>query len=150
MFWFAVAALLPDADVIAFKLGIAYADDFGHRGASHSLFVAPLLAVFPAWALQRRFVVKTWLAMSAIVATHGVLDAMTTGGLGPALLWPFSSERIFLAWRPIPVAPIGAKYFTSERGLTVLATELVQFFLFFVFALIPRPRSGRGTGRRPG
>ena len=39
-----VAAVLPDADVLAFALHIPYADAFGHRGASHSLLFAGLLA----------------------------------------------------------------------------------------------------------
>ena len=34
------AAMLPDADVAMFALGIDYAHAFGHRGASHSLVFA--------------------------------------------------------------------------------------------------------------
>jgi len=30
------AACLPDLDVLAFRLGIAYSDAFGHRGFSHA------------------------------------------------------------------------------------------------------------------
>ncbi|MBH1801605.1 metal-dependent hydrolase [Stenotrophomonas maltophilia] len=46
-----VAAMLPDADVLAFALHIPYADAFGHRGASHSLLFAGGLAVLAAvWA----------------------------------------------------------------------------------------------------
>ncbi|HEY1034530.1 MAG TPA: metal-dependent hydrolase, partial [Pseudoxanthomonas sp.] len=33
-------AMLPDADVAMFALGIDYAHAFGHRGASHSLVFA--------------------------------------------------------------------------------------------------------------
>ena len=39
-----VLAMLPDADVIGFKLGVDYADQFGHRGASHALLVAAVVA----------------------------------------------------------------------------------------------------------
>ena len=35
-------SLLPDLDVIGFRFGIAYADAWGHRGLSHSLFFALL------------------------------------------------------------------------------------------------------------
>ena len=41
-----IAAMLPDADVLAFALHIPYADAFGHRGASHSLLFAGVLAAF--------------------------------------------------------------------------------------------------------
>lgn len=44
----AAAAMLPDADVVAFKFGIAYADALGHRGASHSVVFALLLGVLAA------------------------------------------------------------------------------------------------------
>jgi inner membrane protein len=39
------ACVCPDFDVIAFRFGIAYADDFGHRGASHSIVFAILLGI---------------------------------------------------------------------------------------------------------
>jgi len=43
-----IAAMLPDADVLAFALHIPYADAFGHRGASHSLLFACVLAALAA------------------------------------------------------------------------------------------------------
>lgn len=41
-------AMLPDADVLSFKLGVSYGNVFGHRGFTHSLLfalVVPLLCV---------------------------------------------------------------------------------------------------------
>ena len=38
-----ILSMLPDLDVIAFRLGIPYAAPFGHRGASHSLCAALLV-----------------------------------------------------------------------------------------------------------
>lgn len=35
-----VLAMLPDADVLAFKFGVAYGNVFGHRGFTHSLLFA--------------------------------------------------------------------------------------------------------------
>ena len=58
--------------------------------------------------------------------SHGLLDALTSGGLGVALLWPISDARFFAPWRPIPVARIGAA-FLSSRGLRVALTELALF-----------------------
>ena len=121
----AVAAMLPDFDVVAFKLGIAYADDFGHRGASHSLLFAVcigLLGVIGADSLNcRRAAAGLWLF--ACTASHPLLDALTNGGLGVALFWPWSDVRLFAPWRPIEVSPIGAGFF-SNRGLAVLGSEL--------------------------
>ena len=39
-----ILAMLPDADVLSFKFGVAYGNVFGHRGFTHSLvfaFVVP-------------------------------------------------------------------------------------------------------------
>jgi inner membrane protein len=120
----AIAAMLPDADVVAFKLGIAYADDFGHRGASHSFTFAAILAVFGAlasrWLRAPPSRAALWLFVCA--ASHPLLDALTDGGLGVALYWPWSDARIFAPWRPIEVSPIGARFF-SARGLQVLWSE---------------------------
>jgi len=132
-------SLLPDVDVIGFPLGIRYADTWGHRGATHSLVFALAVAAvaglvaraarLPAW--------RTALVTAAVVASHSLLDTMTDGGLGCALLWPFSDERFFAPWRPIPVAPIGPA-FLSARGLRIAATELAAMSPFLIYALWPR------------
>ncbi len=78
------------------------------------------------------------IGMAAVVASHGLLDAMTDGGKGVALLWPLTTKRFFFAWRPIPVAPIGAG-FLSLRGLRVALVELFEFAPVFAYALFARP-----------
>jgi inner membrane protein len=145
--WSAIAAsvawsalsLLPDVDVIGFKLGVRYADPWGHRGATHSFVFA--LAVAAAVGLIARAaklpVWRTALVAAVVVASHPLLDTMTDGGLGCALLWPFTDERFFAPWRPIPVAPIGAR-FLSMRGLRIGATEVVLMAPFLIYALWPR------------
>jgi inner membrane protein len=140
--WSALS-LLPDADVIGFKLGIRYADEWGHRGATHSfVFALAVAAVVGLIARAARLPVwRTALVAAAVVASHPLLDTLTDGGLGCALLWPFSNERFFAPWRPIPVAPIGPA-FLSARGLRIVATELVLLSPFLIYALWPRrPRS---------
>ena len=61
-------------------------------------------------------------------------------GLGIALLWPFSNERFFAPWTPIPVAPIGARMLTDD-GLRVVMTEALQFAPLLVWAVWRRRRS---------
>jgi inner membrane protein len=68
---------------------------------------------------------KSGLLLFLITASHGVLDAMTNGGLGVAFFSPFDPTRYFFSWRPIAVSPIGAGRFLSARGMYVLWTELV-------------------------
>src|SRR5262245_6682515 len=116
-------SMLPDADVVAFKLGIPYSDPFGHRGASHSLLFALVAGSLAALAVRRPRLAPWCIAL---IASHPLLDALTDGGLGVALFWPLSSERFFFPWQPIPVSPIGPRFF-SARGLRVVLVELLIF-----------------------
>jgi inner membrane protein len=139
MAWWSALSLLPDADIIGFALGVQYADPWGHRGATHSLTFSAALGVVIGLAAPkfRRPAVRTALIASVVLASHGLLDTLTDGGLGCALLWPFSLTRYFAPWRPIPVAPIGLAFFSPYGGLVAL-TELMLFSPALVFALRPK------------
>ncbi len=134
-----VLSMAPDLDVIGFAFRIPYADPFGHRGASHAVAtafaLAGLLAILPRrGGASRRLLFG--LAF-AVTVSHGLLDTLTDGGLGIALLWPFDATRYFAPWRPIPVSPIGGGLF-SARGAYVMLVELVAFAPLWLWALWPR------------
>jgi inner membrane protein len=80
-----------------------------------------------------------------VIATHGLLDTLTDGGLGIALLWPFSNERFFAPWRPLPVAPIGLRIL-SRHGLMLMLYEAVLFLPVWVIAFWPRRTAAREQG----
>jgi inner membrane protein len=130
LFWSSVASILPDADVIAFRFGIAYASEFGHRGFTHSIVFAMclgVLAVFFAKYLRA----NRWVAFSMVflgALSHPFLDAFTNGGLGVAVFWPFDLARYFWPVTPIEVSPIGAGFF-SGRGIDVIISELVLIWV---------------------
>ncbi|AYZ68804.1 TPA: metal-dependent hydrolase [Stenotrophomonas maltophilia] len=166
-----IAAMLPDADVLAFALHIPYADAFGHRGASHSLLFAGVLAAFAAvlaffgnrrsWSAPHSSGSRQpWSAASCqprlaptkagptvastvqaavfvfvCAASHPLLDAMTSGGLGVALAWPWSEQRFFAPWRPIRVSPFAPQFF-SARGLATLLSELRWVWLPLAGAVV--------------
>ncbi len=179
-----IAAMLPDADVLAFALHIPYADAFGHRGASHSLLFAFVLAAVAAvlaffgsgrpWsallcqprlapteeAMARSGSGRPWSAVSCqprlaptkagptvastlqaavfvfvCAASHPLLDAMTSGGLGVALAWPWSEQRFFAPWRPIRVSPFAPQFF-SARGVATLLSELRWVWLPLATAVV--------------
>ncbi|MEX7641812.1 metal-dependent hydrolase [Stenotrophomonas maltophilia] len=166
-----IAAMLPDADVLAFALHIPYADAFGHRGASHSLLFACVLAAVAAilaffgsgrpWSAHRSFGSRRpWSAVSCqprlaptkagptmtstvqaavfvfvCAASHPLLDAMTSGGLGVALAWPWSEQRFFAPWRPIRVSPFAPQFF-SARGVATLLSELRWVWLPLATAVV--------------
>lgn len=129
-FWGIAAALsiLPDLDVVGFAFGIRYEDFLGHRGFSHSIAFAMLAgaAVLPLFP-ERSW--RLWLFFTLVTASHGLLDAMTDGGLGIAFFSPFVTTRYFLPWRPIAVSPIGILEFFSSWGVAALWTEVLYVWI---------------------
>jgi inner membrane protein len=130
-FWLlsVLCSILPDVDVLGFPLGIRYQDMLGHRGLSHSLvfaIIVSLIVTFLAFPRVRRKWARFLLFsyFFAVTASHGVLDAMTDGGLGIAFFAPFDDTRYFFPFRPIKVSPIGLAFF-SARGLDVVWSELL-------------------------
>jgi len=148
-------SLLPDADVLAFKLGISYRDPFGHRGASHSIAFAVACGLVAAvLARSRRAPARRWgIGLGLVVLSHPLLDMLTTGGLGVALWWPLSDARVFAPWRFIPVAPLGWGML-SMWGLKVVLAELGPSLPLLVYAAWWRadstsPNSSNGATAQP-
>jgi inner membrane protein len=132
-FWSAsvFCSVLPDVDVIGFRFGVQYGAVWGHRGMTHSLLFAALTAAVVGtllnysgsdrWSLM--------LLLFAITASHGLLDAMTDGGLGVAFFSPFNTTRYFLPWRPIEVSPVSVRHFFSTRTASILTSEMIYVWL---------------------
>lgn len=140
--WFLIAlcAVLPDADVITRWLGAERGSMFAHRGFTHSIFFAALFGGFIA-LLVRKYL-KTGISFAKLfglfalaVVSHPLLDMLTDGGPGVALLAPFSNERFFFPWRPVGVSPIGLRFF-GGRGLAVILSELFWIWLPALVILI--------------
>jgi inner membrane protein len=157
----AVCSALPDIDVIGFRFGIRYGDFWGHRGFTHSLVFAAILAslvtplLFPDRIPGTR---RTVLALYLFLATasHGLLDATTDGGLGVAFFSPVDNSRYFLPWRPVLVAPISVSRFFTAHGWEIFRSEIewiwipaVLFALFVlgVRGLLRQPASSDTGGR---
>jgi len=75
-------SVIPDIDIIGYRMGIDYGDLFGHRGITHSLAFAVVFSVavvrlgFPA---VKFFSGGWWVFIFhffLVTASHGVLDAM--------------------------------------------------------------------------
>lgn len=125
----AVCAALPDVDVLGFQLGIRYGALWGHRGLTHSIVFAAALAALITWLGFRHGVPglppwRLWLFLFLATISHGLLDMLTDGGLGVALLVPFDNRRFFFPFQPIEVASFGVAWLFTRRGALVLASEL--------------------------
>jgi inner membrane protein len=124
-----VCAIAPDIDVIAVPFGARSGDLLGHRGFTHSLLFAAVLAsavlagAVRAWPpIAHRGAV--WFYLFLATASHGLLDALTSRhGLGIPFFWPFDATRYFFPFTPVAMSPLGTHFF-SERGLSVLLNEI--------------------------
>jgi len=141
-FWSAICAILPDIDVIGFHFGIQYGDFWGHRGFTHSLTFALISAILICLIFYRdqKLFSRRWgiwvLFYFSIMASHGIFDALTDGGLGIALFSPFSNERFFFPYTPILVSPIGYHGIWSFRTIYLLLSETIYVTIPLLFALL--------------
>jgi inner membrane protein len=155
--WGVVCAEIPDADVLGFWLGLHYGDLWGHRGMTHSLFFAAVLATVLAYATGNRIEgggsrVSHGVYFFLATASHGVADAMTDGGLGVAFFAPFDPTRYFASFRPVVVSPLGVEEFFSPIGARVLISEAKWIWLpclMFVIGVALAHRVFAVQARRP-
>lgn len=136
-FWIALALLsaLPDIDVIGYHMGVPYDSPWGHRGFTHSL----LFALIISWVTLELLRLKTsrfskgwWvngICLFLATASHGFLDAFTTGGMGVAFFWPFDNTRYFFPNHPVLVSPLTVGGFFTERGWNIIQSELYWVWL---------------------
>jgi inner membrane protein len=124
------ASALPDLDVIGHHLGIPYAHPLGHRGLTHGLpFAAVLALILPELGFRElaRGSREWWSAVALIfvaTASHGVLDALTDGGLGVGFLVPLENSRHFFPFRPLQTSPLDPTRFFGARGAEILWGEI--------------------------
>jgi inner membrane protein len=134
----ALCAILPDIDVLAFKMGIPYASPWGHRGFTHSFIFSALMAaaITTLYKIIACRPIIIFLVSFISMASHAILDAMTNGGLGVAFFWPIDNQRIFFPFRPIQVSPLGIAAFFSERGWRVIVSETLWIFFPAIVIII--------------
>lgn len=149
---------LADADTLAFRYGIPYGHFFGHRGFFHSLFfavAASSLVVFIAFRKKKIGAKKWWLIYAFFLfvsMSHGLLDMLTRGGLGIAVLSPFDATRYASSWKPILVSEIGFGSIFTRWGFYVLISEITWIWLplAWVLAITKMYRILRNTKQQDG
>ena len=130
------AAILPDADVITGRLfEIPHTHDFGHRGATHTLLFALLLAAAAmVWSKSLRTrpgVAFLFMAVSTL--SHPLADMLTRGGKGIMILWPLEDARFKFLAHPIEASPVGLKAFETGVIWQVLLSEILWLLLPLLF-----------------
>ena len=153
----AVLAAVPDIDAIGRPFGnLAIETLFGgHRGFTHSVVFAVLLGAIVAWGLFRApqwtgFHRRLWVAFALAMASHGVLDALSTIGNGVAFWAPVSWAHYEFTWQPL--GEIGPGPRGRERAFAIVANELLWVGLpaLIVVAIAHVTRRSRGAERSTG
>jgi inner membrane protein len=127
-FW-GLAALLPvipDFDAVSTA---AYGSPLGHRGITHSLAFALWVGALAASLTFRYFRVSFWSLSGlffVLIASHGVLDALTRGGMPIPFFWP--AEGRYGNWGPIPVSDVCFELPDPRRSRSV-RSELLWVWL---------------------
>lgn len=131
--WLLLAAIfstiLPDFDVIGYRIGIPYESPLGHRGFTHSFSFAVLWALILMFTIGKKHKFIWFLVIFLSVVSHGLLDAITTGGEGVGFFIPFENSRYFFDTRVIFVSPLSIKSFFTNWGLQVIFSE-IKYILF--------------------
>lgn len=128
-------ACAPDLDVLGYAFGVRHTELLGHRGLTHGLPFAALLAAgatalwFRALPWGSPALWRVFGVLFAAAASHGLLDAATAGEVGVALLSPLSGRRLWLPWKLLPSCPLGMKEYLGFWGLLTLANELLYAVL---------------------
>ena len=121
----ALVAIAPDLDVIGRAFDIPHTAPLGHRGISHSLVAAALLALLATIGSARDRPLPSFAFLFAAAASHGLTDMLTDGGKGIMLWWPLSDVRFAWAERPVEVSGILGRSIVDGRLPAVLRSELV-------------------------
>jgi inner membrane protein len=142
--WLAVlviASLLPDLDVLMLRW-LPYSHPLCHRGLSHSFFFALVAALgltiscYLACIVHGKILtlILVWLLIATVMGSHGLLDALTDGGLGIGLFSPLTWRRYFFPIRPLPVALLSPSGLLSSYMLQVYWVEVALFGPFCLAA----------------
>lgn len=133
-----LSGMLPDLDVLGFYIGIPYESMLGHRGFSHSILFALLWSTLLSKTIFRHSFSLAFPVIITCTLSHGIIDALTTGGRGVGFLIPLSSERFFFPTRFIQVSPLHISDFFGEWGMAVVRSELLYLGLPCAILLICR------------
>lgn len=127
--YWGLATLLPIVPDLDSFSTFAYGSSLGHRGFTHSLLFALVLSGVTAAATFQHFRVHWWslaVLFFAIVASHGLLDAMTKGGADIPFFWPLDGR--YGNWGPLPVSDI-AFDLPDPRYSRAVRSELLWVWL---------------------
>ncbi len=141
-----VLPMVPDLDAFS---SAPYGSVWGHRGITHSLLFALWLGALAASLTYRYLRSDFWFLSAvffAVLASHGLLDALTRGGEKIPFFWP--SPVRGGNWGPMPVPDIAMDLPDPRRSRAVRAELLWVWLpttLVVGFVMLYRRRRSRAA-----
>lgn len=127
----ALLGVCPDFDYLLNWLRIGRGG--WHHGYTHSfvfaIFVGALTALVYGWTVQR------FIAFSAAVASHPLLDYLITESRGVALWWPFTDRR-YKFRGPNPIDYTWSSTSLWEAAVDILRISLIELIMFAPLLLL--------------
>lgn len=118
-----LVSIWPDLDYATLPFEVRPNDLLGHRGLTHSIFVAIAVGLV-ASLLFPKTARKTIATLLVVVAlSHPIIDALTAGDLGVALFWPLTRARLSFPFHLVATCPVGLDEWIGYWGLLTIANE---------------------------
>lgn len=124
LYWLLAGFLAAAPDLDAFSTA-TYGALLGHRGITHTLVFALWLGFLTASLTFRPLRANLWVLTGVFflaTASHGLLDALTRGGMSVPFFWPVTDQR-YGNWGPIPVSDLAFEI-PDPRESRALHSEL--------------------------
>ncbi len=132
-------AIIPDIDLLGYFFNIPINNIFGHRGFTHSLIFAFLLALavslifWPEFKIDKKRWLLIFLNFLLVALMHPLLDSFTDRNYGVALLSPFSNHRYSLPWAPINDKALGFWNYYILGFMEILKIEAIIILVSVVY-----------------
>lgn len=142
----AALGIVPDLDFVA--VWFFHFHRSWHRGFSHSILTAFAVgALLSLWTKQGS--PFRWpVVYGAAMASHGLVDALTSIKSGASLLWPISSERFAAGLFEYPDFPIRMKYSAFvPNGLFLLQLSAIEFMALSIVVILTWTIKERSSSR---
>lgn len=122
----ALLGVCPDFDYLLNVLRIGRGG--WHHGFTHSIVFALFVGALIAFVFGGRSV-RAFIAFSAAIASHPLLDYLMTESRGVALWWPFTDRRYkFRGPNPIDYTWSSSSFW--EAAFDVLRISLIELIMF--------------------
>jgi inner membrane protein len=130
-----LVSIWPDLDYATLPFEVRPNDLLGHRGLTHSLFIAIAVGLVASLLFPKNERRRIAPLLVIVALSHPIIDAMTAGDLGVALFWPITRARLSFPFALVATCPVGLDEWLGYWGLLTIANETLYIVLPLVLAI---------------